>query len=334
MRRGLQGLVRAALIAIAVLLGTWGALALWFRLPAPDSLRLAVAALYALLGVIAVLSLARRRPLLAVAPFVLATFATLAWWTTITPPAQANWAPDVARQTTGTVDGNILTLRDVRNFDWRTDDSFDQRWETRSYDLSKLRTLDVFLSYWAGPQMAHVIMSFGFEDGPPLAWSIEVRRRQGGEFSPVADLFKSNPLVILAADERDVVRVRSNVRGEDVRLYRLATRPDVARAVLMEYVDDANALAVRPAFYNSITTNCTTTVVRLMRAAGRQIPFDWRLIVNGYLPDYLYENGAVVTDLPLAQLTERGRINARATAADASPEFSTLIRAGVPSPRS
>jgi hypothetical protein len=123
------------------------------------------------------------------------------------------------------------------------------------------------------------------------------------------------------------------VRGEDVRIYRLRTPPAVARALLIEYVADANALAVKPAFYNSLTTNCTTTIVRLMRAAGRQIPFDWRLIVNGYMPGSLYDNGAVDTRFPLAELTERGRTDARAKAGDASPDFSTLIRVGVPSLR-
>jgi len=202
-----------------------------------------------------------------------------------------------------------------------------------TYDLTTLRSLDVFMSYWAGPQMAHVIMSFGFGDGRQLAWSIEVRRINGGEYSPLADLFKSDPIVVLAADERNVVRVRSNVRGEDVKIYRLRTPPAAARSILLEYVDDANALAVKPAFYNSLTTNCTTSIVRLMRAAGRTIPFDWRLIVNGYMPGYLYDEGAVDTSISLAELEQRGSIDARAKAADQAEAFSTLIRVGVPSPR-
>ena len=148
--------------------------------------------------------------------FAVGVFSTAFWWSTIRAPDNADWAPDVARQVTGSVEGDRLTLTNVRDFAWLNGQDATERWVTRSYDLGKLRTLDLFLSYWAGPEMAHVILSFGFEDDAYLAWSIEVRRTRGGEFSPIADLFKSNPLIIVAADERDVVRVRSNLRGEDV----------------------------------------------------------------------------------------------------------------------
>ena len=127
------------------------------------------------------------------------------------------------------------------------------------------------MSYWAGPEIAHTILSFGFEGGDYLALSIEVRRVKGGEFSPLADLFKTNPLVIIAADERDVVRVRSNIRHEDVQIYRLNAPPEKVRPLLLEYVDDANALSNAPKFYNSISTNCTTTIVKMMRAVGDSI---------------------------------------------------------------
>jgi hypothetical protein len=175
-------------------------------------------------------------------------------------------------------------------------------------------------------------MSFGFEDGEHIAWSVEVRREKTGEFSPVADAFKNHTLVYLATTERDSVRLRTNVRGEDVRLYRLNTPPDQARALLREYVVESTELAGRPKWYNSITANCATVVFKLVRAAGSGLPFDWRLVVNGFLPGYLYDHRAVVTTMPLSELMERARISPQAKAADRSPNFSRLIRVGVPSP--
>ncbi|TDQ13476.1 uncharacterized protein DUF4105, partial [Phyllobacterium brassicacearum] len=218
------------------------------------------------------------------------------------------------------------------DFEWRSKTDFTERWATRTYDLTKLQTVDLFMSYWGNPNIAHVMLSFGFEGDDYIAWSIEVRRRIGGEFSPVADLFKSDPLVIIASDERDVVGVRSNFRGEDVQIYRLKASPEAARALLLEYVVDANALATTPEFYNSITTNCTTTIVKMMRAVGDAVPLDWRLIVNGYLPEYAYDHGAIDTSLSLADLRAIAHIDKRAQAAGLSHDFSRRIRVDVPSP--
>jgi hypothetical protein len=319
-------------ILVVAPVGLWSALALWFRLPAPDAVRGFAAGVAAIAAIVTMFALFSRVRWRALAAFALAFAGVLVWWSTILPPPDGDWSPDVARQTTGTVKGDILTLSDVRDFDWRRDDDFTERWETRSYDLSKLDSLDLILSYWAGPQMAHLIMSFGFTDGQVLAWSIEVRREKGGVYSPVADAFKSHTIVYLATAERDTVRLRANVRGEDVRLYRLRASPAAIRTLLLGYVDESNALARQPAFYNSITTNCTTAVSQMIRSLGGTLPLDWRLIVNGYLPGYLYDNGRVATDIPLAELIERARVHDRAEAADGSPDFSRLIRVGIPAP--
>jgi hypothetical protein len=332
-RRAAAALLRILVSALVVApVSAWGTLALWFRLPAPEPVRAAAAVLFAILGVGAIVTLVFRGRLTPLIAFTLACGALLVWWNTITPPLDGDWAPDVARQTTGVVDGDILTLSDLRDFDWKSDSDFTERWSKRSYDLSKLKTLDLFLAYWAGPEMAHVIMSFGFEDGDHIAWSVEVRREKTSEFSPVADAFKSHTLVYLATTERDSVRLRSNVRGEDVRLYRLNTPPEQARALLAQYVVEATALAAEPKFYNSITANCATVVFKIVRAAGGTFPLDWRLVVNGFLPGYLYDHRVVVTTMPLSELIERAAISERARAADHSPDFSQAIRVGVPSP--
>jgi Domain of unknown function (DUF4105) len=340
MRNARSGWARAAGAVIRVFMSllvivpasAWGTLALWFRLPAPEPVKAAAAVLFAILGLATIATLVSRRTHAPLIAFTLAFGGLLVWWSTITPPLDGDWAPDVARQTTGAVEGDILTLSDVRDFDWRSDSDFTERWSKRSYDLSKLKTLDLFLAYWARPEMAHVIMSFGFEDGDHIAWSVEVRREKNGRFSPVADAFRNHTLIYLATTERDSVRLRANIREEDVRLYRLSTPPEGARALLRQYVVEATALAVEPKWYNSITANCATVVFKIVRAAGGTFPLDWRLVVNGFLPGYLYDHRVVVTTMPLAELMEQARINAQAKAADQSPDFSQAIRVGVPSP--
>lgn len=321
------------LIAIAMaVLTLWMAGALWFRLPAGEALRGAAAGMAGLAGLACVIALFTRRRIVALGVFSLMFAGVAAWWATIHPVADADWMPDVARQTHGTIDGDSLTLHDIRAFDWHTREDFAENWVSATYDLTQLEDVDMFMSFWGDPFMAHMILSFGFADGRQIAWSVEVRRRKGSGFSPIADFFKEHTLSILAAQERDVVGVRSNVRGEDVQLFRLRTSPRVARNLLEEYVRDANALARQPVFYNSIFTNCTTTVLRMMAAVGDRLPFDWRLVVNGFLPEYAYDQGALAKGYTVEELRRLGRIVARAQAHGLKPGFAQAVRVGVPAP--
>jgi hypothetical protein len=318
------------IVPLLAFLTAWGTLALWYRLPPDGAARIAITAGFALFGLITTLSQFGanwRRRLVAFA----VVFALLAaWWTTIKPPATGNWAPEVARQVTGTIDGDILTLTDMRAFDWRSPTEATETWTTRSFDLSRITSTGMVLSYWGNPDMAHFMLTFGFADGRYLTWSIEVRRQIGGKFSPVADFFKSNTLVIVAAEERDVIGLRTNIRGEDVQLYHLDIPAAIARKLIGDYVADANALTTRPAFFNSVTTNCTTAVYRMFRTNGGKFAFDWRMIVNGYLPEMIYDRGIADTSVALEELKARSRITARAQAAGLSDAYSTVIRQGVP----
>ena len=317
------------LLAVAT---AWGVLALWYRLPVEDWGKIAICGAMALIGVVAIIGQFTNGRLRWLGVYAVVFAALLLWWKTIEPPLEGNWSPSVARQVTGTLEGDILTLANVRAFQWRSETDFTEKWLTETYDLSELQTLDIFLSYWGVPQMAHFIMSFGFSDGAYLAWSVEVRREIGGGFSPVADLFKSNSLVILAAKEEDVIGVRSNVRGEDVHIFRMRAPPESARKLLEEYVREANAISQTPRWYNSIATNCTTVIYKMLSLSGQKIPFDWRIVANGYLPEMMHERGAVNTSVTISELRELGQIASRGQAAGLGPKYSEAIRVGVPVP--
>ena len=329
-RRVLRWVGTAAAGLAMLLAGLWGALAIWFRLAPAPPLREILASGLLLLTLAAVACLALRRWRV-VAVYGVCFVAVFGWWATLQPSNDRAWSDDVAQTTSGTVEGARLTLRNVSNFLWRSDTDFDPQWETRSYDLNELTSLDLIMSYWSGEPIAHTILSFGFSDGQHLAFSIEIRKDKTESYSALAGFFRAYALSFVAADERDVVGVRTNVRGEDVRIYRLRVTPAEARALLLEYVAEANDLARTPRFYNSLTTNCTTQIFRMVSVLQPGLALDYRMLLSGLVPDYIYERGRLDTSLPFAALRDRSHIRGKASSTDS--DFSGKIRKGVPAPQ-
>lgn len=311
---------------IALLSIAWGTLALWYQLPGGGAVRALGAALWIALA-LALFALAiRRRRWRPLSGYVLMYALLLAWWATIQPGNTHDWADDVARQLTGEVRGNVVVLHNVRDFDWRSDSDYDARWETQSYDLGRLVSADAVLSHWGSDAIAHAMISFGFDDGRHLVFSVEIRRRRGQEFSSIGGFFKDFETTLVAAPESDLIRVRTNVRGEDDYLYPLAVSRAAMRALFLSYVDTANRLAAAPEFYNTVTSNCATVVYRMARQFDPGLPLDARLLLTGYLPGYLYRIGALDHRLTLRQWNERARITRRALASRPGEDFSAAIR--------
>lgn len=306
---------------VAALAGAWGALALHFHAGDPW------AAAFALLTLACLVGLFTRRRRAAAGLFALAFAAVLAFYATIGPRADRDWAPDVARQTRVEITGDRAIVTDTRAFDWSGAYEARPRWETRDYDLAGLNRLDIAFSTWGAPGIAHVMLSFGFEDGRWLVFSAEARRRRGEEYAPVASAFRNDEIVLVAADESDVFRVRTNFRGEEMRLYAVDARAPTIRRLFENYAAEANRLAARPQFYNSLTTNCSTVPWRLARAVGEGLPLDWRLFASTRADEYLHENGFLDRRRPFPELRARASITGAARAAGAT-DFSAAIRRG------
>ena len=327
--------IAAGLLAVVMVLTTlWGAFGLWFQLPGPVVLRVLVVASWCVLGAAAITGLWRGvRWRLATPAHLLALAGLLAWWGTLQPSHERDWADDVARLLEAELDGSRVTLHNVRNFNWRTPEDYDVRWETREYDLDELASADLILSYWMGPAIAHTLVSFGFNDGRQLVFSLEIRKERSESFSAVAGFFREYEQVLVAADENDIVRTRSNARGEDVYLYRLALQPETLRGLFLGYLDQAADLRRAPAFYNTLTSNCTTVVFELARRIAPGIPVDYRLLLSGYLARYVYDLGGLAPGHDFETLQQRGYINPRAlqlAPGEGEDVFPGVIREGVP----
>lgn len=328
MKLALRVLIGIAVAAMTI----WGVGALYYSPMVPEAWRSVAAGGYAALTVSAFLFLPRRRRTLVGFLVVFAVLVVL--YFQIPASNDREWQPEVAMTPYATINGDRVTIHNVRNFDYRTETDFTPRWETRTYYLSELVGADVIAVYWAGKAIAHIMVSFDFGGKEHLAVSIETRKEKGERYSTLAGFFRQYELYYVVADERDVIRVRTTYRQpqEDVYVYRTRAPLKNIHRVFLDYVRSMNELRVQPTYYNTLTTNCTTSILFHTRMNPERAPMSWKILLSGYVPDYLYELGKIDTTKPFDELEKLSRVNARAHAADKDPAFSQRIREGLPRP--
>jgi hypothetical protein len=330
-RRLVGGGARLALRILLALALLWCAAALWYDGPAS---RTQAGLLAAGIGLAALAVLFSPRPFRRAGIAGALLFAiVLGWWLSIPPRADRDWLPDVARTPRTLRDGDRITIENVRNFRYRSETDFDEIWETREIDLSKLVGADLFLITWGAPGIAHTIVSWEFSDGPPISVSIETRKERGEEYSAVRGFFRQFELYYVVADERDVIGVRTNYPGQRTYLYRIRVPAERARALLLDYLEEINRLAEQPRWYNALIHNCTTAIRYHGQHIGEGRPWDWRILLNGRLDEMAYERGRLDTSLPFPELKARSEITEKAKAAFGDLAFSRRIREGLPDPR-
>ena len=279
-------------------------------------------------------------------------FVGLAWFMSIKPEQNRDWMPEVSERVTYERDTNnpdLITFTNVRNFDWHTDKEATEHWDTRTIDMSKLSGVDVTNSYWMGPLIAHTLVSFRFEDDRPLAFSFEIRKENGESFSALAGFFRRFELSLIAAEERDIIYTRTNARGEQVYLFPVSNlQQHEVKSLFESYLTAADELNAKPAWYNTLMSNCTNIIFYMARiVSGDRLPWDYRIWVSGWLPNYLYEVGMLDANpqkdaqpWSMDKWYERTHINAKVrgfdnqagNSATNSRKFSEQIRQDIPIP--
>jgi Domain of unknown function (DUF4105) len=310
----------------AFVCATWAIGAIYFDFPRASA---SAAILFVIILLAAIVFV--RGKLRKLATVFVAVALVISWWATLKPSNNRQWQPNVAETPWAEINGDKVTVHNVRNCDYRTETDFTPHWETRTVRLSQMTGMDVAINYWGSPWMAHPIVSFQFADALPICFSIETRKAIGQNYSALRGLYRQYTLIYVVADERDSIRVRSNYRqGEDVYLYHTLASPTQARARFLEYINAINPLRDHPRWYNALTSNCTTNI-RTQRSVNERSSWDWRLLANGKADELLYERQVIATGgLPFSELKQRSLINHSARAADKDPDFSRLIRDGLP----
>lgn len=260
--------------------------------------------------------------------FLLATVA----YFSIRPSNARTWSGDQTKLPSATFEGDLVHVKDIRNFHYRSTTDYDPAWYDRTFDLRELESLWFLVEpFDEGKGAAHTLVSFGFAGpaGPEyLAISVEIRKEVGEEFSVVKGILRQYELMYVVGDERDLIQLRSNYRKDDVYLYPIRAPKERIRAMLVGMLERANRLREEPEFYNTLTNTCTTNIVRHVEevAPGRVPRFRREVILPGYSDRLAYDLDLLDTDLPFEKARERFKINERALQAQGDPDFSVKIR--------
>jgi hypothetical protein len=263
--------------------------------------------------------------------FVLpACLVVLTWWLTLSPENNRDWRPEVTKLPGATITGTQISITNVRHFDYQSENSFTENWETRHINLDRLTGADLFLVFWGPEHIAHTITSWRFSDGSHIAISIETRKEKHEEYSAIKGFFRQFEVYYVVADERDLIKLRTDHRGEEVYLYKLGFPLEEARAMLLDYLREINQLKQEPRWYNALTHNCTTAIRYHSKQIGAARSLDWRLFLNGHLPELGYERGVLDQSLSLNELRKASNITDKAKRLPADANFSAAVRAGLP----
>jgi len=315
---------------VLVALTAWGCAAVYFGDSKTTMIQVFVALVFGLSGLVTLIGYISDhwRYRLVLGHFILFV-GVLIWWLSIQPSNDRKWQPDVAKLSYATFDGNNVTVHNIRNFKYLSEFDYRQSYYDKTYDLTKLDGVDLFAVYWMGPAIAHTIISFNFGGEDHLAVSIEARKELKEGYSSIKGFFRQFELVYVVADERDIIGLRTHFRNdppEDVYLYRLLAPKEKLKPFFLDYMNTINELREKPVFYNTLLANCTNVIWGHSLVNSSHLPFSWKILVSGYLPEYLYESNRLDQSVTFSELRQRAYINPLAKEIGLTPHFPHHIR--------
>jgi hypothetical protein len=265
----------------------------------------------------------RRIALAAVATVVLRA----AMCVVVQPSVHRDWTIDQARLPSAEFHGNLVTIRNIRNFTYRSESDYTPAWYARTFDLRKLESAWFVVEPFGKGGAAHTFVSFGFGGNDFVAISVEIRKEKGESFSPLKGLMRQYELMYVVGDERDLIKLRTNYRRDVVYLYPVDTTREKMRKMFTAMLGRANQLAKEPEFYNTAINTCTTNLVRHVNeiTEGR-VPFSMATLLPANSDRLAYDLGLIRTDLPFDEARRAFQINARAATYANDPHFSLRIR--------
>ena len=259
---------------------------------------------------------------------VLALAVLVLLWCVPQPSNARTWFPNQTVLAFADLDGTLVHISNIRNTSYTSATDYETSYYDKTFDLDRLISLWYVVEPFSdGQGAAHTFLSFGFEGEEYVSISVEIRKEEGETFSAFKGLFKRYELIYVVADERDVIKLRTNHRRDDVYLYPVRTSREKMRELFVRMLERANRLIEEPEFYNTLFNTCTTNIVRhVNELSPNRVPFSFKVLFPGYSDQLAFDLGLIDTDLSFEEARARYLINERAERSADSPDFSTLIR--------
>ena len=310
----------------------WSALAITYAGVSDQNIRWALGSSFAIVFLVSLFCFPRR--MLTIMFLLTASCAVFWWWTNLRPSHDRQWSQLSAVLPIVKIEGDTATVQSIRNFKYAADGDYIPGYYDKTFDLNKIETLDLIISYWGDDEItAHSMLSFGFKGGGYLCVSVEARAEDGEEYSGIAGMFRKYELIYVLGDEIDLIGSRTGVRKERVYLYPTNTSPADVRKLFEKIAARVNQIAKTPEFYNTLTDNCTTCLAYSGRSIAGPGSFDYRILLNGYADEMAYDNGWIASDDPFEDTRGRHHINKYIKDEFDRAHFSRRIRPHLPQPK-
>jgi hypothetical protein len=250
----------------------------------------------------------------------------------LAPTNFRDWTPEQAVLSTVDFKGDQALVHNVRNCKYFANDVYMVDYYDKTIDFSKVRGVDyIVVPFDNMPAIAHCMLSFQIDgpDGQPqhLAVSVETRKERNETYNPLKGSFNDFELIYVVADERDVIQFRTVYNGEHVYLYHTTASPEASKELLVDVLTRVNQLAKAPEFYDTLTNNCTSNIVRhVNRIRPNRISADYRTLLPGYSDQLAYEDGLIEHHGTFAETKEQAYVNPLAERYAGREDFSELIR--------
>jgi len=247
------------------------------------------------------------------------------------PVAVADWQQHLAIPSTAEFNGNKVTIKNVRNFRYGPEEK-DMRpgYYDRTYNLDKVKQVWYIVEPFNQDEVAaHTFVSFEFENGDFLAITIEARKTKDQKYSMWKGMIRTYPLIYIAADERDVVLLRANLRKDKVYAYPVKLeKPENGGLLLKDMLEKMNKLVENPEWYHTLFANCTSSIAKHVNnlTPGRISPLSWQLWLTASADELALKRSLLDTDLSIVKAREKFLISEKSLQIGDVPDYSKLIR--------